>query len=50
MIEVFFETSGYAELAAVYATEAEYMDNLPKLEKLAQEQGFERVTESIKIS
>ena len=32
MVRVFFESKGYAELAAQFETESEYMEALPKLE------------------
>jgi hypothetical protein len=46
-VNVFFETNGYAEKVRTYASEAEYIADLPMLEKLARKMGFERVTETI---
>ena len=46
-VNVFFETDGYAEKVRTYASEAEYIADLPMLEKLARKMGFERVTETI---
>lgn len=47
MIKVFFETSRHAELVAIFKDEATYLVCLPALEKLALEQCFDRVTESV---
>ena len=45
MIRVFFETDGYSELAAVFVDERTYINCLPALEIMAQNQCFKRVTE-----
>lgn len=45
MIRVFFENKGYAELVAVFVDEQTYLECLPTLERIAKEQGFEKVTE-----
>jgi hypothetical protein len=47
MVKVYFETSGYAELVAIFDNEETYMVCLHSLEKLALENGFDIVTESI---
>jgi hypothetical protein len=47
VVKVFFETEGYAEEFCTYTNEAEYIADLPKLEKLAREMGFDYVTETI---
>lgn len=48
---VYFETSGfgYAEEAARYSSEDEYIKDLPRLEREAKANGFEHITESIVI-
>lgn len=46
-IAVFFETSGYADLARLYDSENDYIKDLKELEKLANENGYERVTERV---
>lgn len=47
MIVVRFETGSYAEIVAVFSSEELYMECLPALEKEAEDNGFERVTESV---
>lgn len=47
MVKVYFETSGYAELVAIFDNEETYMVCLSSLEKLALKNGFDIVTESI---
>jgi hypothetical protein len=49
MVKVYFETDGYVELVAIFATESNYMVCLPILELEAIKQGFMRVTESIEL-
>lgn len=47
-IKVFFEVhNGYTEQVAVFASEAVYAACLPALEALANELGFDSVTESV---
>jgi hypothetical protein len=48
MIKVYFEIKQkYAELVAIFDSEETYAVCLPSLEKLALENGFDIVTESI---
>ncbi len=47
MVKVYFETEGYAELVAIFASESTYMACFNALESQALEQGFMFVTESI---
>ena len=47
MIKVYFETSSYSELVAVFDNENTYYACLPALEKLAKDNGFDCVTESV---
>lgn len=47
MVTVYFETDGYAEQVATFMDEETYMACFPILEKLAKENGFTKVTESI---
>ena len=47
VVKVFFETAGYAEEFCTYTNEAEYIADLPRLEKLAREMGYDYVTETI---
>ena len=47
MIEVYFETKGYAELVAVFYNEDVYMSALPSLQEQCLKMGFENVTESV---
>ena len=46
MINVYFETDGYAEEVAKFEHEDLYIACLPTLEKKAKESGFTKVTES----
>ena len=46
MIKVYFEGRGYAEMVAKFDTEETYMACLPALEVLAQQMGFDCVTEA----
>lgn len=45
MIRVFFEKTGVAELAAVFTDERLYKDCLPAIQRIAKDQGFDKVTE-----
>ena len=47
MITVYFETEGYAEKIAVFETESVYLACFPVLEKMALQNGFIRVTETV---
>ena len=47
MINVYFETNGYAELIATFKDEQVYIACLPALKKQCIKLGFEIVTESI---
>lgn len=47
MVQVFFENKGCAAKVALFPTEELYQVCLPSLTKLAKEQGFDLVTESI---
>ena len=47
MVKVYFERNGYAEEIGTFVSEDRYNQLLPLLEKLAKEDGFDRVTESI---
>lgn len=47
MVKVYFETDSYSELVAVFDSEETYHVCLPSLEKMAEENGFDRVTESV---
>jgi hypothetical protein len=47
MITVYFETTGYAEIVAIFAYEGDYIACLPSLEKQAQGKKFMMVTESV---
>lgn len=50
MVKVYFETEGYAELAAIFFDEGVYIDCLPQLEREAKRMGFTKVTEDIEHS
>jgi hypothetical protein len=50
MVKVYFETRGYAELAAVFMDESTYEQCLPALEKTCKEMGYDCVTESVEES
>jgi hypothetical protein len=47
MIKVYFETSSYSELVACFDDEQTYNACLLALEKLAKDNGFDSVTESV---
>lgn len=47
MVKVYFERNGYAEEFGTFISEDRYNQLLPLLEKLAKDDGFDRVTESI---
>ena len=47
MVKVYFETEGYTELVAIFASESTYMACFNALESQALEQGFMFVTESV---
>lgn len=47
MVKVYFETDGYAELVAIFDTEEIYDVCYKSLRKLAFENGFAKITESI---
>jgi len=47
MVKVYFETSGYAELAATFTHESTYIKCLEQLTKQALLMGFDKVTETI---
>lgn len=47
MINVYFESDGYAELTATFTHEEDYNTLATVLEVMAKERGFDRVTESV---
>jgi hypothetical protein len=47
MVKVYFETDSYAELVAIFDDEDTYQVCLPALEKMLEENGFDRITESV---
>ena len=47
MVQVFFESKGYAEGVALFPNEETYIACVPSLIKLSKEQGYKLVTESI---
>ena len=49
MIKVYFETpkNSYAELVAIFDSEETYIACLPSLKKLAKENGFQYVTDTV---
>jgi hypothetical protein len=50
MIRVYFESSVHSELVAVFFDEYTYNDNLPALQRLCKDMGYDKVTESIEYS
>ena len=48
IIEVFFESAGYAEKVAEFYSEEIYQQMLPSLKEELERQGFIYLTESIK--
>lgn len=48
MIKVYFETTGYAELVAIFGDELTYQACLPALKRTAKICGFCKVTETVK--
>lgn len=47
MTKIYFEKEGYAEHIATFKSEELYAQLVPALEKLALDNGFDKVTESI---
>jgi len=47
MVKVYFETSVYAELVAIFDNEETYLACFPALEKLMKRDGFEFISESV---
>ena len=47
MIKVYFETSAYCELVAIFANEEAYHACLPALTIKCEEQGFEFISDSV---
>lgn len=47
MVEVYFETNGFATRVAIFDDEETYFACLPALEKLAKKHNFNKVTENV---
>ena len=47
MVKVYFETDSYCELVAIFDSEQTYNACYESLEKLAKDNGFTYVTESV---
>jgi hypothetical protein len=50
MVKVYFETNAHANLVATFENEAIYSKVVNRLEKVAKQLGYDKVTESVEES